>query len=207
VRLTFAGLFVFAGLAGGIIVVSSVLRNGPVWLMSTIMVLLFFGLTIAALVLFNYPAGWRRTKSDRAILVKELEGQGLLASESFKARRSFQVGEFEDEGSHYFLELEDGRVLFLSGQYLYDYEPVKEGDEIVRPRRFPNADFVIHRHRVKRYVVDILCNGLVIEPEVVAPRFSPDDFGTTNIPEDGQIITDRTFEQLKNERVKNSPRR
>jgi hypothetical protein len=55
---------------------------------------------------------------------------------------------------------------------------------------------------VKNYVVDILCTGSVIEPEVVAPAFDTDDFGTNRIPEDGQVIANRMFEQLKDERLK-----
>lgn len=203
-RVLFAGLFVFAGMVTGVAVLSKLLPNAPGWLLGIVMMLLFFGLTVEALVIFNTPGGWRHKRKDPEVLVKELQAQNLLAVENFKAKRAFQVEEFEDEGSHYFLELEDGSVLFLSGQYLYEYETIKEGEEIVNPRRFPNTEFVIRRHSVKHYVVDILCNGLVIEPEVVVPAFSMNDFGTDRIPEDGQVIADRTFEQLKNEWLKHS---
>src|SRR5258705_13205811 len=64
VRVVFAGLFVFAGMAGGIIILSPFLPHAPVWLFSILMILLFFGLTIAALILFNSPGGWRRKKQD-----------------------------------------------------------------------------------------------------------------------------------------------
>ena len=50
-------------------------------------------------------------------------------SERFTASRAFAVEEFEDEGSHYFVDLTDNRVLFLSGQYLYDYEPLEDAEE------------------------------------------------------------------------------
>jgi hypothetical protein len=95
-------------------------------------------------------------------------------------------------------------VFFLSGQYLYPYETLKKGKEMLRPRRFPNTEFVVRRHAIKRYVVDSLCNGLLIEPAVVAPAFGTDEFGTYRIHEDGQVITDRTFEKLKSERLKHS---
>jgi hypothetical protein len=45
---------------------------------------------------------------------------------------------------------------------------------------------------------------LLIEPAVVAPAFGTDEFGTYRIHEDGQVITDRTFEKLKSERLKHS---
>jgi len=204
VRVVLAGLFIFAGMAGGVVVLSIFLPHAPVWLLSIVMMFLFFGLTVAALILFNSPGGWRRKRQDPEVLVKELQAQNLLAIEKFKAKRAFQVEEFEDEGSHYFVELEDGSVLFLSGQYLYEYETLKKRKEVLHPRRFPNTEFVIRRHSAKGYVVDILCNGSVIEPEVVAPAFDTDDFGTNRIPEDGQVIANRTFEQLKDERLKHS---
>jgi hypothetical protein len=204
VRVVFAGLFIFAGLAGGIVLFSTFFPHAPVWLLSTLMVSLLFGLTIAALILFNTPGGWRRNRQDPEVLVQQLQAKNLLAIEKFNAKRAFQVEEFEDEGSHYFVELEDGSVLFLSGQYLYDYETFRKGEEVVHRRRFPNTEFAIRRHSLDHYVVDILCNGSVIEPEVVAPPFDPDDFGTHRIPDDGQVIRDRTFEELKNERLKHS---
>jgi len=202
VRVAFAGLFVVVGMGAGIALLSVFLPNAPVWFLSAVSVSIFFGLVVAALVLFNAPGGWRRKKIDPEIVAKKLQAQDLLTVESFKARRAFQVEEFEDEGAHYFLELEDGSVLFLSGQYLYEYGPVEKGHVLVQPRRFPNTEFAIRRHTVKRYVVDILCSGSVIDPEVIAPAFDTDDFGTNRIPSDGQIFTDRSFEDLKMIRLK-----
>jgi len=202
VRVVLAGLFIVAGMVGGVVVLSTFLPHAPVWLLSIVMTLLFLGLTIAALILFNSPGGWRRKRQDPEVLVKELQVQNLLTTEKFNPKRAFQVEEFEDEGSHYFVELEDGSVLFLSGQYLYEYETLKKGKEVMHPLRFPNTEFIIRRHSVKSYVIDVLCYGSVIEPEVVAPAFDTDDFGTNRIPEDGQVIANKTFEQLKNERLK-----
>jgi len=193
-------------MSGGVVVLSIFLPHTPVWLLSITLTLLFLGLTIAALVLFNLPGGWRRKRQDPDVLVNELQAQNLLSVEKFNARRAFQVEEFEDEGSHYFIELEDASVLFLTGQYLYEYEALSKGKEIEHSRRFPNTEFVVRRHSKKGYVIDILCNGSVIEPEIVAPAFDTDDFGTNRIPEDGQIIRDKTFEQLKKERLKQAPK-
>ena len=62
---------------------------------------------------------WKSTEE----LIAELEAKNLVRREVFHARRAFQVEETEDEGSNYFLELANGRVLFISGQMLYEYEP------------------------------------------------------------------------------------
>ena len=201
-KLLLAGLFVVLGMLGVVVIFSIFLPTAPAWLMSVIMVIVFFGLLISALAIFNASGLLRGPRYDPAIQATKLETQGLLFDQSFKARRCFQVEEFEDEGSHYFIELEGGNVLFLSGQYLYDYEPLKKGSEIVRPRSFPNSEFVVRRHKLKDFVVHIACSGSVLEPEVVAPVFDADDFGTDRIPWDGHVIIDRSFDQLKAERLK-----
>lgn len=98
--------------------------------------------------------------------IQDLEARGLLSAQVYRATRAFEVEEFEDEGCHYFLELTDGRVLFLSGQYLYNY--VSESDAGVG-RRFPCSEFAVRRHSTEGYAVDIQCGGQVLEPDSVAP--------------------------------------
>ena len=199
-RLLLAGLSVVICTLMAVGLFSTLFPKAPPSVISPVMVLIFFGLVIAAMATFNRVRPGKRY--DSAIAASELEAQGLIIDQPFKATRSFQVDEFEDEGSHYFLELEGGKVLFLSGQYLYDYEPVMKGNEVVRPRVFPNSEFVIRRHKTKGFLVHLGYTGSVLEPEAVAPPFDADDFGTNRIPWDGQIITDKTFDQLRVERLK-----
>jgi hypothetical protein len=94
VRVVLAGLFVFAGMAGGVVALSVFLPHAPFFKLSIVMMFLFFGLTIAALILFNSPGGWRRKRQDPEVLVKELQAQNLLTIEKFNAKRAFQVEEF-----------------------------------------------------------------------------------------------------------------
>jgi hypothetical protein len=206
VRLTLAGLFVVVGLSGAIAIGSIIQHVLPSWLTVLSVLFLLSAFIILALVLFNVPGAWglKRLINNPAIHAAELEDRGLLTSESFKAKRAFQVEEFEDEGSHYFLELENGSVLFMTGQYLYEYEPLQKRGEVLRSRRFPNTEFTVQRHKDKKYVIDIVCKGLPIEPEVVAPPFDDNDFKFDRFPEDGQVITGRTFEKLRNEQLKTS---
>jgi hypothetical protein len=73
----------------------------------------------------------------------ELDALGKLRRVCFCAIRGFSVEEYEDEEPHYFLELDANRVLYLNGQYLYDYEPDAYGAESGRPRRFPCTQVVV----------------------------------------------------------------
>ena len=148
----------------------------------------------AALFLFNTPFG-RPTKSQTTEeYLQELEEQGLLVLTECQALRALQVEEYEDEGLHYFVEFADGSILYLNGQELYDYEPIEDDPELNQPRRFPCTAFTLRTHREEKFIVDIECRGSVIEPEYIAPY--PKDFWKWE-PIDGEIITDRTYDEIK----------
>jgi hypothetical protein len=152
-------------------------------------------LIVVIAVMLNYPRQPRQ-----AIVTgfaEELKVRGLLQSTSFRADRAFRVDGFGAQGPHYFLELEDGDgVLHLSGTYLYDYEPI-DGSL----RHFPCTQFTVRRHAELGYVVDLICRGLVIEPEVDAPPYSQMDFKARLVPEDGAILRDIDFDELRHERT------
>jgi hypothetical protein len=132
--------------------------------------------------------------------IADLESQGQLLRETYHATRAFVVEEFEDEGSHYFIELADGRILYLSGQYLYDFEPISDDPELNQPRRFPCTEFEVLRHKDRGYVIDIHCAGQVLEPELIAPGFTQADW-QRGVPEDGDIIDGKAYDALKRERT------
>ena len=89
--------------------------------------------------------------------IEQLDQQGLILREKCEARRAFQVEEFEDEGCQYFIELKNGSVLFLCGQYLYDYEPADGRFEARRPRTFPCTEFTLLRHKETGDILDVFC--------------------------------------------------
>lgn len=123
----------------------------------------------------------------------------MLLTENYSATRAFCVEEFEDEGSHYFLEIEDGSVLFITGQELYEYDPIIEGEIVKAPRRFPCTEFTLRRHRKENYIVDILCRGAVLEPEVVAPHFG--ELMWEEVVGGTRILEGRTYDDIKKQCV------
>jgi hypothetical protein len=94
---------------------------------------------------------------------------------TFSAVDAIRVEEFEDEGSSYFLRLTDGKVLFLNGQYLYDYEESK---------RFPCTDFDIVRRSRLDFVMEVVCRGNYIAPSKVLKPFTMEQFQQNEAPED-----------------------
>ena len=193
-RLLFAGLFVL----GGLCFVSNVLfahfspRLAGVMLLPAVCFLV-----LAILVLFNLGRKVRQDPRTFEERMREKEAKGLLVKTDHKSHRAFEVEEFEDEGAHFFVEVEDGSVLYLNGQYLYEYLPTDK-----QPRTFPCTEFTMIRNKENGLVEDIQCRGTALEPEVTCPVFSKAYFKNGPVWTDGDVIRDRTYDQLKAELMK-----
>lgn len=203
-RAILAGLFTFGGLLVCVSIVFHHFPDGfnPPWLTGLFFAVVLVVLAGVSMFLFNRK-GRRPSFSNQTFeqRLAELESQGLLADETFHATRCFQVEEFEDEGLHYFLELADHTVLYLNGQYLYDYAPITDDPEVNQARTFPCSIFTVRRHKTAQYVITIVCSGSVLPPECEAPSFNKFDFKNDLIPDDGQIFRDKSYDQLKTERL------
>ena len=201
-RLVLAGLFVFAAMLGTVAVLGSYSPDGdvPAWSAAVVTVVAVAAAAFA-LVFFN-SKGRRPFDASLSVeqRIRDLDSAGLIIRQAFTARRCFAVEESEDEGLHYYLELDDRRVLFLSGQYLYDYQEITDDPELNQPATFPCERFEILRHKTEAYVVSMECRGDVLVPECVTPPFSKQEF-RKGIPDDGDIITDKTYDQIKAERL------
>ena len=114
-------------------------------------------------------------------------GPDQSMSESFEARRAFGVEPDADDGPSYFIELADRRVLFLTGPYLHTAQP------------FPCTSFAIRRHRGR--VVELICGGDVLEPEVMTLPFTRTEQKQKKVPADGAILTARSYDAIRSERL------
>ena len=122
---------------------------------------------------------------------------GLLVSTTYRATRYFEVEESHEEGPHYFIELHDESVLYMNGRYLSAFGPSTFLHLISYPRKFPCTEFVVIRDRYENNVADIRCGGSVLEPELVAPPFEERDLQGVMTLKDGEIITSRSYEEMK----------
>lgn len=188
-------LIIVLGFAASAVAAFLVFRHAGVAVTIVVLFTFLSVLIVVIAVTLNYPRLPRQAMVND--FADELQAQNLLQSTSFRADRAFRVDEFADEGPHYLLELENGGgILHLSGTYLYDYEPV-DG----HPRHFPCTEFTVRRHAQLGYVVDLICDGLIIEPEIEAPPYSKMDFKSLRVPRDGDILRDLDFDQLLRERT------
>jgi hypothetical protein len=169
-------------------------RHSGVGVLAVVVLTYLCVLVLVLAILLNYPRLPHKAMVND--FADELEARHLLYCTSFTADRAFRVRESEQEGPHYFLELEEGGILHLCGSYLFDYEP-SEGSL----RHFPCTQFTVRRHAEVGYVVDLLCDGIVIEPEVDAPAFTVKEFEAHRVPEDGAILRDVSFDDLRHQRT------
>jgi hypothetical protein len=194
-RVFLAAFFVFAGMVITAVLLPDITKHIPPILVGIGEGIVFLLLLVTALILFNGPhTGIGKSEEAR---IQELEEKGLLVSTDFNAVRAFQVEEYNDEGLHYFIELTDQSVLYLTGDYLYDYAAIDDGDEYSEPQTFPCTHFTIRRHRKDGFVVDILCRGDLLEPESREPPFQREEYRRGRVPEDGAILTNESFDELK----------
>ena len=177
----------FVGLLAGFLALDQFLpKSCPPPMQGFVMAVFMLLLTGAALVIFNLGRAVPKGKSEEEQM-RQLEEQGLLVKTDYQAVRAFSVEECEDEGLHYFIELNDGGILYLCDQYLYDVEG------------FPCTEFTVCRHRDLGWVADIQRRGTVIKPEYLQFSFSPAHFEADLAPEAGEIVRNRSYEQFKAE--------
>jgi hypothetical protein len=112
---------------------------------------------------------------------------GLVSTTTYVVRDAVAVEEGEDEGPSYYLLLEDGRTLFLSGQYLY--EPAERG--------FPWTSFEIVRRQVSGGALGVVRRGAPLAPSRTRRPFSEDEYRSGAVPDDGAVAP-RDFDALKN---------
>ncbi len=112
---------------------------------------------------------------------------GVVDETQFEIVDAIEVSEEEDEGRHFYLRLADGRVLFLSGQYLY--EPVAS-------RRFPATRLTVVRAPHSGLVLTLRSEGEFLAPSAVRPPFSEREHARGRVPEDGDVL-ETDFDRLR----------
>lgn len=143
-------------------------------------------LMIASKLFFELPA--RLLDRGQYPTEEALRKSGQLYSRVYSITRAMEVEELEDEGPTFILALEQGGTLFLSGQYLYDYQEVGEGDVIHQPGKFPCTQFTLWRRKLYDYVTSIECRGEYLAPEQTLPPLTHAQFDANLVPNDGEVL-------------------
>lgn len=102
-------------------------------------------------------------------------------------KRAIKREDPEDFGVSFYLDTEDGRTLFLQGQYL---------DMLESDKQFPNSEFELVRTKSTKEFIDFKIKGNFFEPEKILKAFSKDDYEKGIVPEAGEIL-EIEFDKIK----------
>lgn len=178
----------------------------PWWATTLVIGTMFLSIGASFFIFNKWDNRHRGSGKSFEVELAELEAKGLVTREQCRARRAFEVEEFEDEGAQYFIELEDGSVLFLCSQSLYEYQGSSDESDPDNGRTFPCSEFTWLKHK-DGYTFDVICGGKVLPLDGEAPHFDERDIKNGSIPSDGEIFRDRSYDQLKAERFEGSKAR
>lgn len=81
----------------------------------------------------------------------------------YEASRAFAVASLEDEGPHFFVELVDGRVLYLRGGFLAQFQPGPGGGASTALALFPSSEFDVVLDPSSGEAIDLRCGGAPFE--------------------------------------------
>ena len=163
----------------------------------------FIGLIIVIVLaihwLFN-GNGLRLTPMSIDEKRERLNKQGKLLKNTYKGFGYFEINEWGDEGLHYFIDIGDSKTMYLSGQYLYDYEEILDIEEDLAPQRksFPSEDFSVIVNKDGDYVFEILPTGNILKKMFDDLKFSNSkQRKSLNQFKDRQIIGENISEVYK----------
>ena len=147
-------------------------------------VALVIGVVAGAWVYFRAQRSERRVNA-AATFRAEL-ADGVAEVTRYRALEAISVAEAEDEGLSFFLRLQDGEVLFISGQYLYEFEGTA----------FPSTLFEVTRTPTSRILLDFRPLGQYLTPSTERPAFSEADWERFGALDDG-VLLNVPFESLR----------
>jgi len=191
VRVFLAGLFILIGVLGEVFFVDWIYPDinpfqgklfGP-WIVF---------LVVAAYFLFNSRGPWVKRNG-----VMTYRRRDELLSSIYHAHRALELRDPGTNDGWYLIELDTGKVLCLwdnlpSGPLGFD--PAKsEG------RRFPCTEFTILRHKIEGFTAEVICAGQVIKPVTLELPEHFDDWVYADLPKDGELIPNKTFDEVQAE--------
>ncbi len=164
---------------------------------------LSLGVTLAVAIIgflcSNVPS-WIR--SLRGISYNEyvdgLEARGQVSREDYTAIRALVAEDHTTSSLVYFVDIGEGRVLCLSGQQYFDYEPFDEVEALQNPRLFPTTQFSLRRRNSNGELVDVIPGSNVFEPIACNPISDLEVLSEIGLSLKDGVIFDRTpFESIQ----------
>jgi len=115
--------------------------------------------------------------------------RGEAEVRQYSAVAAIRVEETEDEGTGFFIQLSDGKILYLRGQQFYDLED---------QRRFPNDRFECVVAPTSKWPLGFECTGDYLPVSYSRSAFTSSDVKRDLTPCDGDLFVG-DFDALKSE--------
>lgn len=154
-------------------------------------------LMFSSVIIFNENRWATLTMQSQSEIVQNLDSKGALTRETYCSERALCYEDLNTGSLAYLVDLSDQGILCLYGQYLYDYEPSKDDEDIKEERRFPCDKFTLVRMKKNREIVDITFSGKVFEPEVIRQPHHKKLRALEIKLNDGDVYTHITFDDLR----------
>jgi hypothetical protein len=150
---------------------------------------LIIGLIVAAYFIFQERSPWVKRNG-----VLTYRRKDELVPDIYRARRAIELKNPDTSDRWYLIELDSGKVLGLCDNL--PTGPIGYDSSNPDVRRFPCTEFTILRHPPENITAGIDCSGTLIRPITVLVADHYSDWVYTQLPNDGEIIKDRTFDDL-----------
>jgi hypothetical protein len=139
---------------------------------------------------------WKILGHFRPETFKQLEAKGRVTSTAYRARRAFRVVELEIKGLHYYLELEDGGVLYLFGEKGMSLYGAPQNRQSTDLPPFPNTDFLVKRKAQDGSLMGVYVRGVPLEAEVVNVG-NEKNYHDNPIMKEGEVRRDISYDAVK----------
>ena len=148
-------------------------------------------------VVFNKGMLRRLTMTHENYVQCELR-KGRAERKTFSVSRAISFEDLRTGCMAHFLELRDGSVMCLYGQYLYEFEPIDDDPELNQQRRFPTSEFSSVRFLKNDQLLDFEIGDALVATELIE---EPDDYGVIADLgfklEDGEIAQGVPFSEVE----------
>ncbi len=170
-------------------------------LLSLIVLSLGIGLLLAIVSYFaeSFPGWLRRVrKVSWEDHVERLEAEGKAARNEYQAIGAVSVEDLNTGSLMHFIDIGEGRILCLFGQYYYEFEPIDDDSDLNQPRRFPTKQFALLRSVKNDEVLGLFPGPEVFEPIVFDPIVKLEKLFDMGFElKDGEIVTDTSLDAVK----------
>ena len=158
--------------------------------------IVFLALLLSSSFLFNRDILARVRGLSQQEHIAELDRKGLVSREFITSTRAIYFYDLATSCGVYLIDVSSKGLLCLYGQYLHEWSPIEDDEELNQSRQFPRTQFEVVRRLPHNEVLDLALWGEVYEPETLSPTGEQVSRLRRSF-DDGVYIDGLTYEQAR----------